>query len=215
MTSRGDSQMVVRTAAWMYAGAAVLGLVEGFIPGTPPMPMVSGIVALAMTAFLLAFGRRLPVKVLPALSLFGVGVIAYALAVTEGYSDGAVLYAWPVIWTAYFFGRRATALVLVATAVAHALAITAMPPGVGYASRWLDVMGAMTIVAIVVRVLAESNDRLLAHASAEARVDELTGLLNRRGLAERAAVELERARRERTAIGAIAIDIDHFKQIND
>lgn len=213
--ARGNQHMMVLTAAGMCAGAAVLGLVEGFVPGTPPMPISTGVAALAMTAGLLLFGRQMSTLVLSLVSPLGVVLIAYSLANTHGYTDGAALYAWPVLWTGYFFGRRATASVLVTIGVAHGVAIASMPPGVGYASRWLDVIGSMVIVAIVVRVLAESNDRLLARAAAEARVDELTGALNRRGLAERVAVELDRARRERGTVAVIAIDVDHFKQTND
>ena len=46
-------------------------------------------------------------------------------------------------------------------------------------------------------------------------MDLLTGLLNRRGLEERASVELEFARRDQLSLGVIAFDIDHFKRIND
>ena len=63
--------------------------------------------------------------------------------------------------------------------------------------------------------LTENNNDLLARLSAEARVDLLTGLLNRRGLEERASVELEFARRDQLSLGVIAFDIDHFKRIND
>ncbi len=214
-TSRGDQRLIVLSAALMYSGAAVVGLIEGFVPGTPHFPITSGVVALAITVVLLAFGRRAPRRLLAVMGPLGVVLIAYALAHTEGHGDGAALYAWPVLWTAYFFDRRATVVILVAIGVAHAFALSAMPAGVGYPSRWIDVMVSMSVVAIVIRALTENNDELLARLSAEARVDLLTGLLNRRGLEERASFELEFARRDQLLLGAIAFDIDHFKRIND
>lgn len=48
-----------------------------------------------------------------------------------------------------------------------------------------------------------------------ARKDPLTGLLNRRAFFEDAANELARARRYRTPLALLMIDIDQFKSVND
>lgn len=48
-----------------------------------------------------------------------------------------------------------------------------------------------------------------------ARKDPLTGLLNRRAFFEDAAGELARARRYRTPLALLMIDIDRFKSVND
>ncbi|MEQ9643214.1 MAG: diguanylate cyclase [Alphaproteobacteria bacterium] len=45
--------------------------------------------------------------------------------------------------------------------------------------------------------------------------DELTGLLNRRRFLELAGSECRRMAREGTRVAVLAIDIDHFKQVND
>ena len=45
--------------------------------------------------------------------------------------------------------------------------------------------------------------------------DPLTGLYNRRFLAETSVARIELAHRQRTPIAIVLIDIDHFKQIND
>jgi diguanylate cyclase (GGDEF)-like protein len=49
----------------------------------------------------------------------------------------------------------------------------------------------------------------------DARTDQLTGLLNRRGFDELVPHELARARRESSCVGVVTFDIDHFKRIND
>lgn len=49
----------------------------------------------------------------------------------------------------------------------------------------------------------------------ESRYDALTGALNRRGLCEVLAAELERAQRHGQALHALFIDCDDFKRIND
>lgn len=48
-----------------------------------------------------------------------------------------------------------------------------------------------------------------------ARVDELTGLPNRRQLEEKLAQALARSRRERRPMALLFLDVDRFKQIND
>lgn len=50
---------------------------------------------------------------------------------------------------------------------------------------------------------------------AQARTDALTGLANRREFEERLGRALARARRHQQALAVFALDLDHFKQIND
>ena len=64
-------------------------------------------------------------------------------------------------------------------------------------------------------MLSLNNRQLLGRLAAEARVDQLTGVLNRRGFEEHAEVELERAGREGYYLGAATFDIDYFKRVND
>ena len=47
------------------------------------------------------------------------------------------------------------------------------------------------------------------------KIDPLTELLNRRGMAERIEAELKRARREGSRLGILWLDLDIFKEIND
>src|SRR5919106_4100001 len=76
-------------------------------------------------------------------------------------------------------------------------------------------MGLATGSAIVVRLLSERVERLLAELRLAAATDPLTGLLNRRAFADRCRDELARARRTGEAFATLLIDVDHFKQIND
>ena len=66
--------------------------------------------------------------------------------------------------------------------------------------------------------LAEANARLAQQAKELqelSRKDPLTGLFNRRSLAERLADEFDRARRYGSQLAVAMIDVDHFKSIND
>ncbi|MDH3445196.1 MAG: diguanylate cyclase, partial [Deltaproteobacteria bacterium] len=67
------------------------------------------------------------------------------------------------------------------------------------------------------RVLDLQHELLAAQKALEIRAthDALTGLLNHAAIIERLAQELDRAGREKTAVGVILFDLDHFKQVND
>ena len=55
------------------------------------------------------------------------------------------------------------------------------------------------------------NRRLLALAT----TDPLTRVLNRRALADRLAIEMDRARRYASELAILLIDLDYFKRVND
>lgn len=64
-------------------------------------------------------------------------------------------------------------------------------------------------------LLAASVQDAFDEVERQARTDPLTGLLNRRALADEAGRMLAQAARRGTPTAAVLIDIDHFKQIND
>jgi diguanylate cyclase (GGDEF)-like protein len=203
------------TAAAMYGGAAFVGLVEGVLPGSPTFSVIPGISALVIVTGLVVGARWTPRWMLALLGPVGVALIAWALAASPGAGDGAVLYMWPVLWTAYFYGRSGALAIVACVAVAHGVAVLTLPTADRYVDRWVDVLVSVAVVAFVVQLLSRRNEYLLARVSAEARTDTLTKLLNRRGFDERAAIILEQARRSSQSVAIASFDLDHFKRIND
>jgi diguanylate cyclase (GGDEF)-like protein len=63
--------------------------------------------------------------------------------------------------------------------------------------------------------IALQNARDYREKLEQAIRDPLTGLLNHRTFQERLGVELSRARREGSEVALVALDLDHFKPIND
>jgi diguanylate cyclase len=55
----------------------------------------------------------------------------------------------------------------------------------------------------------------LESSRAQARIDPLTGSINRRGMEEIIGREMARARRAKTPFSLAILDIDHFKRVND
>ena len=63
--------------------------------------------------------------------------------------------------------------------------------------------------------LALANLRLRENLRSQAIRDPLTGLFNRRYLEETMEREINRVKRQKTSLGVIMMDLDHFKQYND
>ena len=207
-------RLLIRSGVGIYAGAAAIGIIDATVLGGPGFSTIPGIIAAALIPLIALIGPRVPRSALAVLGPIGAALIAFAVATSNGPSDAAILYAWPVLWVAYFYPTRPTAIAVASIGVAHAIALLSIPGG-GNIDRWCDVMASVTIAAVVVRALAVRNERLVEQLTTEARIDPLTELLNRRGLAERFDHEIARATRDGTSLAVVAIDIDHFKRIND
>jgi len=212
---RSNRRVMAYTAAAIYGIAGLDGAIEGFLPGDPPFSMLPVVVVFVLFFLLMAVGPRLPRRALALLGPLGVALIAYALSTSPGPGDGAVLYALPVFWTTFFFGRRGAVSILACVAVGHAITLLALPAADSYPGRWLDVMVSVSGVALVVLVLERRNELLMARLAGEARTDPLTGLLNRRGFGEHATRELAHLGRDGRSVALVTFDIDHFKAIND
>jgi diguanylate cyclase (GGDEF)-like protein len=124
-------------------------------------------------------------------------------------------YLWVTLYAAYYLGRWVTAAHVVFIAAAYAATLVAIDPGPIGPSRWLTTIGLAIGAAVVVRLLSERIDRLVAELRHAAATDPLTGLLNRRAMADRMSHELARARRTGEAFATLVIDVDRFKAIND
>lgn len=77
------------------------------------------------------------------------------------------------------------------------------------------VLSGLTICFILLSAVAAANLRLQRALHEQTIRDPLTKLFNRRYLEETLSRELTRARRSKYSVSALAVDIDHFKAIND
>ena len=115
------------------------------------------------------------------------------------------------------FGTFLIALLLGRLLLRGLIAVTADANGPTLAVNSTALL--MFIAALVMQgfaILLLINDDLQKKMLALAEFDELTGLLNRRGMANRFKRLLDRARHDGpTQINLAVIDMDHFKTIND
>ena len=74
---------------------------------------------------------------------------------------------------------------------------------------------ALTSTNHELQIQLEENERLRVQLQEQAIRDPLTGVFNRRYLAEALDRETARATRENTPFSLIILDVDHFKKVND
>jgi diguanylate cyclase (GGDEF)-like protein len=99
--------------------------------------------------------------------------------------------------------------------VAYAGTLALIHPGDAGMSRFISLSGLVVGAAIVVRMLSERSELLMAELRDAALTDPLTGLANRRALEQGFAREGAREARTRRPFALLVLDLDHFKQLND
>jgi diguanylate cyclase (GGDEF)-like protein/putative nucleotidyltransferase with HDIG domain len=215
------SEEIIRTRALggFFVSGGALALASLIVPH-PSQVSVAGLAALGAIACLSGFVMLVTPQVIPprlltlALGL-GNGLISTGVYLSHAsHSVYALLYVWVGFQAAYFFSRRQVAVHLVLIGVGYGVALSAVPGG-DRLERWILLLGTVVIVALMVAVLRERVERLIARLADAARTDALTGLLNRRGFQELMEVETERALRSDRPLAIVVGDLDHFKHLND
>ena len=152
----------------------------------------------------------------------------YIYMLASGGEEGTGLlwcYAFPLVML-FLLGLKNGTIMLSVLFVASAV-ILFIPEQVGLTDLYsqntkLRFSGSMGLVAFLAFFMERA--RLNADAARQkanealvrlASTDELTGLLNRRGIQTRLQSELSRAAREGTELSVVLCDVDHFKAIND
>jgi diguanylate cyclase (GGDEF)-like protein len=181
--------------------AVALAVVRKF---SPPLRWVNVVLYCALSIFLLIYQHR------P--------------------GNGAALALNAILFTVYFgccihfwhSYRRATAgaFITIAGFLAWALVFVVVPlmtafwPQVHIETEvWnLPKLGYYVVAVGMILLLLEDQ---IEHNMRLAQQDDLTGLANRRLFQDRLENALERARRNGTQAALLAVDLNHFKQVND
>lgn len=206
-------RVLARATALLYGvGGAVTGLLAANASGTDPARAATlgtiAVGALVLGSLLASAGTRLPAPAMSLALFMAALVLAAGTFITDEPTVAVAtssLTALVVIDAVVFF-TPAVAWTHVGLATGlQAVALT-LGPGVptlvtaGLVLSWCGIAVAIG---------------LLARQASSARVDSLTGLLNRRGWDTALDEAIERAQRRGENLSVALIDVDHFKAVND
>jgi diguanylate cyclase (GGDEF)-like protein/putative nucleotidyltransferase with HDIG domain len=215
-----ETSLMAKALAALFAAGATLVLLTVALPHSAKASEL-GLLLIAGNAYLVATvlfvrARMLPPWVLrPALG-WGSTLIA-GVAYFSGASPSPLVFffLWVFLYSAYFFSTREMVVQIVYVGVVYGVLLAARPPAGGLGAWWLVGMGTLLVAAILIRMLRERVEHLIARLYDAARTDPLTKLANRRGFRELLDLELARARRGGTQMAVVIGDVDHFKEVND
>jgi diguanylate cyclase (GGDEF)-like protein len=215
-----ESRLMAQALAGLFTAGATLALLTVLLPHSMHANMVGLLIivgnAYVVGAVMFARARSLPPRLLPPLLAWGSTLIT-GVAYFSGESPSPLVffYLWIFLYSSYFFTRREMAVQIVYVGVAYGGLLFANPPSSGIPVWWIVGMGTLLVAAILIRVMREHVELLIARLYDAARTDPLTKLPNRRGFRELLDLELERARRSDSTMAVLVGDIDHFKEVND
>ncbi len=210
-----ENEERIRPALAVFGAFVVLSLVAGIF--IFPLPRLAAAAAITvMFAGSIVLTQRLvrrsphPERWLLTEQTIGVAALCAVLLLTEGlHGPAAPLMAVAAALAGARF-RGATLAGVLAVDIGAMLTAAAIG-GMSDLSTLYVWMAVLTFIPALAHVLANSERT----ARAEAVLDPLTGLLNRKAL-ERRAEELEgQACLTGSPVAVIALDLDGFKQIND
>lgn len=182
-------------AWWTNIGACIVGILWGLVyvllPGPAPNPVL---------------------QATPATSAL---LITVPLALSHSNAaDGMLLLTWPVLFAAYLL-PRGTAYWTLAVVICCLTIVLASGTGPDRFSAWVEVTASVALTLVVILKVRTQADRLKQVLAEQATTDPLTGLGNRRAFDEAMEREVARQRRTRAPLSLLAVDVDHFKLIND
>jgi diguanylate cyclase (GGDEF)-like protein len=220
----GRAREMARSTSVLFGAGALITAVGLILPHDRRVD-AAGLVVVCILAGAVALGiawwrERVPARLYPFIAATGTLIVSLGLFFNGERHGGPVgsdemFYLWVTLWAAYYFTRRALAVQVALILAAYGLTLALIQPGPAGTSRFISLGGLVIGSAVVVRMLAERNDRLVEELRTAALTDPLTGLANRRGLETAFAREGARAARAGTAFGLIVLDLDRFKQLND
>jgi diguanylate cyclase (GGDEF)-like protein len=166
------------------------------------------IVVLWVNAWALRQGRRPPVPFWALACLLIGGICASVLL--QGVAG--VLWAFPALIMCFFLLPRRLAMALNLVLVAVVTTASAVSIGTPLALR---VFAAMALVLPMINVVLNVIGDLQRNLVEQAITDPLTGAYNRRHLQSHLQQLVVPAEAARPTDSLLAIDVDHFKQVND
>jgi diguanylate cyclase (GGDEF)-like protein len=166
----GQREAMAPALAFLYLAGFFLGLSIVALPHSDELDVTAylGISAAALIAagVITLRGARFPVFTFQALTAFGTLLVTasiyYAGSESGGASENELIYLWPILYSAYFFSRKAMAAQLGVVATAYAGLLVLIEAGHPGVARWFATIFTLAAAGVFVRYLRERLDRDLS-----------------------------------------------------
>jgi diguanylate cyclase (GGDEF)-like protein len=217
--------------ALYFLGALFTAVILPFVPPDEAIGNAGWIVAAVVIAGCLGIGVRMRhmgaqanVDELLLWSYSAIAAVAVLVWVSGGVGSPYMqLFLLSLIWTtAVHPARRSvvylvvlTALILLPLVYDNDAGHTARVALVTELALWLTLGSAVIVLMSNVRAQRVGLRREGETARRQARLDQLTGLLNRRAFDEDLAGAVERSRASGDPLSVLVVDLDDFKDFND
>jgi diguanylate cyclase (GGDEF)-like protein len=214
-----DRTIMMRSFALLWGAGSSLFLICLLLSpptnATRPWMLALDAVGFSATAALATIGPRLPRWASDFVVLLGTGIITSIVLLSRSEASPYALYFfWLSVHASYFLPWKRAAMQLLYIALAYGAALVNVKTGAFPSVRWLMMMVTLAAVCTFVAVLRSRVDQLISRLADAATHDPLTGLLNRRALAE--ALTCDAGEGAPVApISLVVGDVDNFKAIND
>jgi diguanylate cyclase (GGDEF)-like protein len=175
------------------------------------------VVCMAVAVPLAVRRRASPGQTFALILLGDLVYLVAALSVTDPVRYATpLMLLFPAFVAAWFLGPWELGVNMV---VSTAVSLVALAGSYATPVEWLLQVavnaGTLNLSALGVFLLRRRVQRLLVETQTLSHLDPLTGLFNRRYLAEQAPRIWRQARRDGTRVAAMVLDLDHFKRLND
>ena len=148
------------------------------------------------------------------LALVGVLMASTLNFLTEDSSiTGQAFLAFPVLWAASHLRRGGVTLVTTIAVVADGAGLYLMLPAEPATTDFVFFGAVLIVMSVMLDRANTTQERLVDALQQQARLDSLTGLVNRRVFEEALSTTATESRSVGTAL--VLIDVDSFKSIND
>jgi diguanylate cyclase (GGDEF)-like protein len=218
----GHDRVSALVLAALLAAGGGMGLLNLFVDGVVRdgarwlYGLTMGLLLLA--AVLLAVRRRAGAWMTFGLVLLGdlIYVVVSLSVVDAARFSTPLMLLFAAFIAAWFLGPWMLAAHMLVIPLACLVSLRdSYDSGTALAIQVLVSAGVLNSASLGVFLLRRRIQRLLVATQEASRIDPLTGLYNRRHLAEQASRVWRQARRDGTRVAAMVLDLDHFKKVND
>ena len=154
-------------------------------------------------------------RVIQASVLLGITFLGALIAGANPMGMASLFYLWPMAFAAYFSSQRFTAWAMAWSVVTLGVALRLNPYHDLKVDTFVGTTSSVGLMTALVSMMTHREARLRRLLAETARLDPLTGLLNRRAFDLELHAVSQRARARGRPVALVMFDLDHFKQFND